>query len=322
MLSLLQAPEIWIGLGLFLIVAYLLLGGVGQGRRMHKRIDRIAQQKPRTIAEQGSLRKRDPSSETALGQAISGFSITAKIRRKLETAGMQSSPQRFLGMMLGLGIISCVLVILAGKPFLLALLFGILVGLGVPNRIVARRINKRKKAFLTQLPDAIDLIVRGLRAGLPVAESFQTVSREIPKPLGDVFASISRQIGLGVPLEKALSDAAENMDLTEFNFFVTTIILQRETGGNLGEILSNLAEVLRGRRMMKLKIGAISSEARASAYIIGALPFVVFGILNVISPDYIAPLYHDYRGNMAMAAAGTSLFFGGFIMRKMTQFEI
>lgn len=321
--QLLQAPELWVGLGLFLAVAYMLLGGPMQGRRLHKRIHRIAQQKPRTLAgQQDSLRRRDPHSETAVGQAIAGFSFTGRIRAKLEIAGMQMSPQQFLGLMFGLGCAAVVLVLLAGASPLLALLAGVLFGLGVPNRLVAGRIRKRQKKLLIQLPDAIDLIVRGLRAGLPVAESFQTVSREIPAPLGELFASISQQIGLGVPLEKALSDAAGNVDLTEFNFFVTTIILQRETGGNLGEILSNLAEVLRGRRMMKLKISAISSEARASAYIIGALPFVVFGILNAISPDYIAPLYGDFRGNMALAAAGCSLFVGGFIMRKMTQFEI
>jgi tight adherence protein B len=133
---------------------------------------------------------------------------------------------------------------------------------------------------------------------------------------------VSQQTQLGVPMEKALMDNAEKLGLTEFNFFVTTIILQRETGGNLSEILNNLADMLRQRHMMKLKIGALSSEARASAYIIGSLPFLVFSILMVISPSYLQPLFDDARGNKALLMAMGSLGVGAFIMKRMTQLEI
>jgi tight adherence protein B len=125
-----------------------------------------------------------------------------------------------------------------------------------------------------------------------------------------------------MPMEKALTEAANKLALTELNFFVTTIILQRETGGNLGEILSNLADMLRQRHMMKLKITALSSEARASAYIVGSLPFLVFTILWFVKPEYLQPLFDDARGNKAMLGAAVSMAFGAFIMKRMTQLEI
>jgi tight adherence protein B len=235
----------------------------------------------------------------------------------------QTTPQKFLSIMLGLTLGTTLLTwLMSGKPLLLCVLVGILVGLGLPHMVVSRKIKRRQLSFLKLFPDAIDLMVRGLRAGLPVAESFITVSKELPPPMGDTFATIAQQTQLGMPMEKALTENALKLNLTEFNFFVTTIILQRETGGNLGEILSNLSDMLRQRHMMKLKIGAMSSEARASAYIIGALPFLVFMILQVVSPDYLKPLFNDYRGNKALIGAMCSLGMGAFIMKRMTQLEI
>ncbi len=150
----------------------------------------------------------------------------------------------------------------------------------------------------------------------------QTVVEEIGDPINRVFHEIVEQIALGVTPEKALQDMAKRLKMTEFDFFVTSIILQRETGGNLAEILSNLSEVLRQRIMFRLKIKAMSAEARISALIIGCLPFLVFLALNFVTPTYMEPLYNDYRGNIAVLVALGSMLFGGFIMAKLTRFEI
>src|SRR5690606_10394833 len=133
-------------------------------------------------------------------------------------------------------------------------------------------------------------IVRGLRSGLPVSESIVLVSKEVPEPVGSVFGTVSNTMKLGVTMEKALQDMAEELDISEFNFFTTSIVLQRETGGNLAEILNNLSEVLRGRFMMQMKIKAMSSEARASTYIVAALPVFVFCAVSLMSPDYMKPM--------------------------------
>lgn len=324
MQAILTSPELWVGLILFAVAAYFLLAGGDANKKMKARMARVTRRGPavtRLPAALGSLRRRQHK-QTAFGQFLLHFSSIEKLQARLETAGMTTRPQKFLQISLIIIIVVFLLIVILGQPVLLALLVALIAGLGIPHMAVSRKIKKRKLQFLRLFPEAIDLIVRGLRAGLPVAEAFQVISKEIPAPVGDTFATISQQTALGMPMERALADTADRLDMTEFNFFVTTIILQRETGGNLSEILSNLSEVLRARHMMKLKIGALSSEARASAYIVGSLPFVVFLLLSIISPKYLSPLFDDYRGNMALIGAGVSMALGGFIMKRMTQLEI
>ena len=324
MLKILTSVELWIGLALLMGLPAVFMHGGDKKRKAFARLQRITRRGPavrQPLHMEGSLRRVRPE-ETAFGQFLLNFSSIEKLQSRLETAGLAMRAQRFLTMALLAGIGVMMLVLLMGKPVVLALLLGLITGLGVPHMLVARRIKKRKLQFLKLFPEAIELIVRGLRAGLPVAEAFQTIAKEIPAPVGATFATISQQIALGLPMERALSETAKRLDMTEFNFFTTTIILQRETGGNLGEILTNLADVLRQRQVMKLKIGALSSEARASAIIVGSLPFVVFFLLQIVSPNYLTPLFEDYRGNMALLGAATSMLVGGFIMKRMTELEI
>jgi tight adherence protein B len=324
MLAILTAPQLWIGL--MLMLGLYVFMGRGESKKSSERLARATRKNASATTgkeEALSLRRRDPSQETAFGQMLGSMASISKLRARFEVAGMNTTPQKFITIMVSIALGTVFFVsVLLGKSPLIGLLLGLLLGLGLPHLSVSRRIKKRQKAFLKLFPDAIDLMVRGLRAGLPIGESFITVSHEIPAPMGDVFAAVSQQTALGVPMEKALADTAKKLDITEFNFFVTSIILQRETGGNLGEILSNLAEMLRGRHMMKLKIGALSSEARASAYIVGSLPMVVMLMLQVVSPEYLLPLFNDYRGNLSLAAAALSMATGAFIMARMTQLEI
>jgi len=322
--ALLQSVEVWIGLAVLLMLALLVGGGRGEKKKQAARLARITRSTTaaKVMDPAQTLRKRDPNADSKFGQAIAHISFVERLQARLEAGGMVLTPQQFLVRCGLIGLGGLVFLLVLGKPPLLALLVGIILGLGLPHLYVKRRIRKRQLQFLKLFPEAIDLIVRGLRAGLPVAESFIVVSREIPDPVGRVFFTLSQQTGLGVPMEKALADTAAKLDMTEFNFFVTTIILQRETGGNLGEILSNLSQVLRDRQMMKLKIGALSSEARASGYIVGSLPIFVFSILSVISPDYLNPLYDDFRGNISLAVAIGMMVFGAFVMKRMTQMEI
>lgn len=325
MAALFSYPELWLAL---LAILFLIFGAPlfdGARAKHKKRLERMlhttAGGTVKTTSIE-SLRKQDPSTATPLGRMLAPLASVEKLKQRIERAGLRTTPQRFLGTVSALTLGTALLCILLGMMPLLALLVGIIVGVGGPHFSISHKIKKRQVAFLKLFPEGIDLIVRGLRAGLPVAESFNTVAREIPEPVAGVFSTISQQTALGLPMEHALASTAEKLDMTEFNFFVTTIILQRETGGNLGEVLSNLGEVLRDRQIMKLKITALSSEARASAYIVGALPFVVFAALSAIAPTYLDPLYDDYRGNMAVGMAFGMMFFGGFIMKRMTQFDI
>ena len=325
MADFLSMPELWIGLALLLLVVYVSTRGGAVEKKKAARLMRVTRKQSLGLPSHApSLRRLKPGEDTVVGQVLASMQSITKLRGRLEVAGLtKTTPQQFLLSMLGITLFVAIVVWVGwGKPIYVCLPVGMLFGLAIPHMVVGRKIKKRQKMFLKLFPDAIDLMVRGLRAGLPVAESFITVSKELPPPMGDTFAMIAQQTQLGVPMEKALADNASKLALTEFNFFVTTIILQRETGGNLGEILNNLSDMLRQRHMMRLKIGALSSEARASAYIIGALPFLVFCILEAVSPDYLKPLFNDVRGNHALLGAGASLSMGGFIMKRMTQLEI
>jgi tight adherence protein B len=199
---------------------------------------------------------------------------------------------------------------------------GLFLGLWLPHVIVGKLISRRVRRFEALFPEAIGLIVRGLRSGLPATESMQIVGREIGDPVGEEFRRISDDVRLGMPLEQALWETAKRIGTPEFNFLVVTMIVQRETGGNLAETLENLDQVLRRRRQMRLKIKAMSSEARASAGIIGSLPFIMFGILFFVNNAYIMTLINTHAGNILLAGAACSMLTGIAVIVKLIRFEI
>jgi len=209
-----------------------------------------------------------------------------------------------------------------GVPILLALLVGLFIGIGAPHMMIGMLVNRRVAAFTAKFPDAIELLVRGLRSGLPISETISVVANEVPGPVGFEFRSISDKMKIGKTMDQALQETADRLGTAEFQFFCITLAIQRETGGNLAETLSNLADVLRKRSQMKLKIRAMSSESKASAYIIGVLPFVVFGLIMMVNPPYMTQFFVDQR---LMVAGGVGLIWmaiGAFIMKQMINFEI
>jgi tight adherence protein B len=183
-------------------------------------------------------------------------------------------------------------------------------------------IQRRVKKFNTNFPDAIELMVRGLRSGLPITETLGIVAGEIPGPVGVEFRMVADKMKIGRTMEAALQETSDRLGTPEFQFFVITLAIQRETGGNLAETLSNLADVLRKRAQMRLKIRAMSSESKASAYIVGALPFIVFGLVWMINPRYMGGFFTDERLIVAGIGGMVWMAIGGLIMAKMVNFEI
>jgi len=204
----------------------------------------------------------------------------------------------------------------------LSLAVGIFAGAGIPHYMVGRYIKKRTNKFNAKFPDGIELLVRGLRSGLPVSETLGVVAQEVPGPVGEEFKSVVERMKIGRTMEESLQVTANKLDIAEFQFFVITLAIQRETGGNLAETLSNLADVLRKRAMMKLKIRAMSSESKASAYIVGSLPFIVFALIWWVNPDYLAQFFIDDRLIVTGLGGLVWMSLGAFIMAKMVSFEI
>jgi tight adherence protein B len=166
------------------------------------------------------------------------------------------------------------------------------------------------------------LVVRGIRSGLPLSESVKNIASEMPDPLKTEFGIITDAMKLGEQIEVAMWTCANRLDIPEMKFFVIALAIQKETGGNLAETLENLSGIIRKRRYMQMKIRAMSSEARASAMIIGSLPFIMFGILYLMNPKYMAPLLQDPRGHKLMVVGLSMIFAGNFIMRKLAKFRI
>ena len=297
-------------------------------RQMRRRVERLTGGLPRSMAVAGAAvsvkRQNADRSFATLDRFLKHFMPRpALLRSRLSKTGF--------GMTIGEYAMTCTVTGLAGAGLVLFILdpgpvicifAGIAIGIALPHMTVSLLIKRRITKFLANFPEAIELIVRGLKSGLPVSESIRTVSEEIPKPVGTEFAQVTSSVKLGRTMEDAMWDTAARIDIPEFKFFVISLSVQKETGGNLAETLENLADILRRRRQMKLKIRALSSEARASAYIIGSLPFVMFGIIYFLNTGYVMQLFTDPRGNIMLGVGFVSLALGIFSMWKLVRFEI
>jgi len=246
----------------------------------------------------------------------------ALMRRRLEQTGKEISLGKYAMVSVGLATVVAALLLLNGMPFLLAFFVGLLAGVAIPHFVIGFLINRRVTKFNSNFPDAIELMVRGLRSGLPITETLGIVAGELSGPVGVEFRAVSDKMKIGRTMEVALQETADRLGTPEFQFFVITLAIQRETGGNLAETLSNLADVLRKRAQMKLKIKAMSSESKASAYIIGSLPFVVFGLVSMVNPTYMSGFFTDDRLIIAGLGGMCWMAIGVFIMAKMINFEI
>ena len=240
---------------------------------------------------------------------------------RLIQADWSMKPQTFMIMSLIIAVIA------AGVPFVLGLkpLFclglGIGLGFGMPRFILSSAINRRQKKFTSHFADAMDIIVRGVRTGLPLGDCLKIIAHESPDPLGTEFRRVVEGESIGIPIEVCLEQMYERMPISEVNFFSTVLNIQKTTGGNLGESLANLASVLRGRKLLREKIKALSAEAKMSAIIIGALPIAVGALVTVISPDYMVELYTTPTGHRNLMIGAGMMVLGTLMMRKMINFK-
>lgn len=246
-----------------------------------------------------------------------------KLRQQIMKTGKNISLSQY-GMWVAIAALICFLLVRfwMGFPPLVAILGGIAGGMWIPWKILQRMEKKRLKLFLGHFAEAIDTMVRGLRSGLPVTESINAVGREMPDPVGFEFRAIGDAVRVGRSLDEAMWDVAKRIDTPELRFLIISMAIQRETGGNLAETLGNLADLLRRRRQLKLKIRAMSSEARASAMIIGSLPFVMWCLLFLVNKAYATTLFTDDRGIVMAACGAFWMFLGVMVMKKMIEFEI
>ncbi|HUL09224.1 MAG TPA: type II secretion system F family protein [Candidatus Acidoferrum sp.] len=308
------------------LVVLAFATGANQSKQRLKRVAQLAQK----------VEASGKSSAVSVKRATADSSIAAvdyiikrwlpnpqKMRGRLLRTGRQISLGQYLTFCFILAVlVAAVLKLLIAAPFVACLGVGIVVGVGVPHLVIGIMGGRRRNKFNALFPEGIDLIVRGLKSGLPVSESIRVVGQEISDPVGVEFREVSDQIKFGKTLTDAMWSVAPRIDTPEFRFFIIALSIQQETGGNLAETLENLSGVLRKRKTLKLKIKALSSEAKASAYIIGSLPFLMFGILLMMNYGYASTLYTDPRGIILVGCGFISYAMGIGVMAKMVRFDV
>lgn len=240
---------------------------------------------------------------------------------KLKQAGLELSLRTFVIISVVMGLIGALLAFVLGGNILIVLGVGIAMGLGLPRWVVNMKAKARMKKFSLAFPDAVDVLVRGIKTGLPVHDCFKVIARESPEPLAGEFRLLVEGMGVGLTLADALDKMYMRMPTPELKFFAIVIAIQQKSGGNLAEALSNLTSVLRARRMMGEKIKAMSSEAVASAAIIGSLPPAVMIMVTLTSPSYMTVLFTDVRGHVMLLGAALWMATGVFVMKRMINFK-
>lgn len=240
---------------------------------------------------------------------------------KLRHAGLSITVRTFAIISAVMGVSAGLLAVLFGLNIFIGLGIGVVFGLGLPRWVVGFLGKRRMKKFSGEFANAVDVIVRGIKSGLPVHECFKIIGRESPAPLGPEFQRLVEGLSVGLTLEQALDKMYGRMPTPELKFFAIVIAIQQKTGGNLAEALTNLSTVLRARRMMGEKIKALSSEATASAGIIGSLPPAVMILVSLTTPAYMALLFTDRRGQFMLMVAVLMMSFGIFVMKKMIAFK-
>jgi tight adherence protein B len=306
---------------------YVVFGGFFAERRLRDRLEDLdaqAQGGSRTL-QMATLRRVEKAGKLPTLDKLlwRWFPNASSIRHKLQASGTNLTLGDFAFTSVALSVgMAFLLFVIVDLPPIVALGSSLTIGVGLPNGWIGWKARRRGQKFNLLFPEAVDLIVRALRAGLPVQEAIGTVARDIKDPIGSVFRRVQHEVQLGTPIDTALWRVAKTVQTDEFNFLIVAMSIQRDTGGNLAETLANLSALLRARQQLRLKIRAFTSEARTTMLIMAGLPFLVGGGLFFISPDYIAPLFTTESGQMIAAAAACSMGLGIYVMNKIATIKV
>jgi tight adherence protein B len=306
--------------GLAWVFLYPLLSG-----------ERKAEQRRASFARTEPVARQAEKTQRTRREQIEGSLKEVEARRlkdkkvaltsRITQAGLSWSKQKFLVISGVLGAAAFIIPLMVGGGLIASIGLAFAAGFGLPRWTLNFLKKRREKKFLRALPDAVDVIVRGIKAGLPLFESIKVVAADAPEPLKSEFNAIIETQAIGMPLGEACTRLFERMPLPEANFFGIVVAIQQKSGGNLSEALGNLSKVLRDRKKMAEKIQAMSMEAKASASIIGALPPIVMLLVYLSTPDYISLLWTHPTGRLMLAGCAVWMSAGIFVMKKMINFD-
>jgi len=307
--------------GIFYVFVYPYLSGQVAAEKRRAQFEAPAGAKGKRDRQVDPSKRRQQILESVRELENETRKKKTSLASKLLQAGLTIEVNRFYMISGGVGFgVALLMFLMNGNP-LVALGAGVVGGLGLPRWVVNWMIKRRFKKFLAEFPGAVDIIIRGVKAGLPLTQCIGIIAAESPEPVRSEFRRILESQSIGLSVGESCDRMAESMPVAEANFFSIVVNLQQKSGGNLSEALGNLSRVLRDRKKMRLKVNAMSAEAKASAGIIGALPFAVCGLVYLSSPEYLTLLFTTMTGRIVLVVSGFWMVTGILVMRKMIQFD-
>jgi tight adherence protein B len=307
-------------------LAYALLYPYLSGdRETSERVKGVVEQRRLTPLEQATSRRKTVAETLKEIEDRQRAAEKVSLRLRLLRAGLDITPRVFwlFSVVCGLTLGTVALFSLPDSPArpFIAGVVGLVGVLGVPRWVVNKLTSRRQGKFVNELPNALDVVVRGMKSGLPLNECLAIVARESAEPLATEFREVIEQQRVGVPLGESLEKLTARMPVPEVKFLAIVIAIQQQAGGNLSEALSNLSGVIRDRSRLQMKIKALSAEAKASAIILASLPPGVMVMLRLTAPDYVEPLFGTRTGNLALLGCALWMTTGVLMMRKMINFK-
>jgi tight adherence protein B len=314
--------------GMALAIFYPMLVANKAGKRLEQISDGKKDSKTNSFRARFSEDQKD-SRRRQIQDSLKQIENDEKNRKKKVTlrvliaqAGLSMTTKSFWAFSIVFGLGLAIASLIVGAPWFIAFGLGFVGMLGLPRWFLGYLRRRRQNVFLNDFADAIDVMVRGLKAGLPVSEAMKIIASESGPPVGPEFMEVVEGQRLGISIDQGIERMVDRMPLSEVNFLAIVMTIQSKTGGNLSEALSNLSRVLRDRKKMKQKIRSVSQEAKSSAAIIGSLPFLIMAALMILNPSYLDPLFDTTMGNILAVGSGVWMMIGVLVMRKMINFDI
>jgi len=326
---------------LFLLLVAMAIGGAVLALALPFMGSSGVEARVRTIS--GARKSTEPKRQSAVSRLLDGQKDTRRqvqeslkqieeraiqqrrgvpLRLLINRSGIGISVRKFWVVSVAVGLAFALLPALLGFPWFVGVLGAVIGTIGLPRWFLSSLAKRRQKAFLEDLADSVDVMVRGLKAGLPLSDAMRLIATEASPPVGPEFMHVVEGQRLGITIDQGVERMFERMPLPEVSFLGIVFSIQSKSGGNLSEALNNLSRVLRDRKKLKGKVRSMSQEAKSSAAIIGVLPFLIIGLLMLVSPDYLTPLLSTSTGHMILIGCGVWMLLGILIMRKMISFDV
>lgn len=318
-------PAIPVALTVGLVLLAVFYGKLVQDARFNKRLHQFV-----IHAEHQGVRAESSHarSQRSIDRALKEIDDLKRARRKktlsmrLKRAGLDLTAQQFTALRVILGLVSGLLFFLIKGSIPVSVIVSAAVGVGLPILFLNMLENRRFNQMADEFPDALDVVIRGIRTGMPLIDCFQMLALEGTEPLRSEFERLRNDLNVGLSLEEAVHRFASRVPMQEASFFAIVIAIQSKSGGSLSEAIANLSSMLRERKKLQGKIKAMSSEARASAWIIGSLPVLVTGVVYVTSPDFISVLFTTLTGNLVLAGCAFWMLLGTIVMKSMIKIDL